>query len=145
MVEVNVLSALAWTQLAYQRSMQQHGGSVVNVASVAGVRPAPGIGMYGASKAMLIYLTKELAVELAPRVRVNAVASAVVKTRFAAALYEEQEDELAATYPLGRLGEPPDVAHAVRFLPGDEAAWITGHTIVIDGGVTLLRGESLSG
>jgi 3-oxoacyl-[acyl-carrier protein] reductase len=141
-VEVNVLSALAWIQLAYRRGMQRHGGSIVNVSSVAGLRPAPGIGMYGASKAMLLHLTRELAVELAPDVRVNAVAPAVVKTRFAAALYEEKEDELAATYPLRRLGEPLDVARAVRFLLSAESSWITGQTVVIDGGATLLHAES---
>ena len=89
------------------------------------------------TKAALIHLTEELAVELAPKVRVNAVAPAVVKTRFATALYEGREEEVAATYPLGRLGVPEDVAGAVAFLCGPDAAWITGQTLVIDGGVTL--------
>ncbi len=95
--------------------------------------------MYGASKAMLIRLTESLAVELGPGVRVNAVAPAVVKTRFATKLYEGREDEVAATYPLGRLGVPEDVASAVAFLLSEEASWITGQTLVIDGGI-LLRG-----
>ena len=101
------------------------------------MRPAPGIAFYGVTKAALIHLTEELAVELAPRVRVNAVAPAVVKTRFATALYEGREEKVAATYPLGRLGVPEDVAGAVAFLCGPDAAWITGQTVVIDGGVTL--------
>jgi 3-oxoacyl-[acyl-carrier protein] reductase len=93
--------------------------------------------VYGASKAALIHLTAQLALELAPRVRVNAVAPAVVKTRFATALYEGREEEVAAAYPLGRLGVPDDVAGAVAFLAGDDAAWITGQTLVVDGGVLL--------
>src|SRR5690606_25732747 len=117
-----------------------HGGAVVNVASVAGLRPATGIGMYGASKAALIHLTQQLAVELAPAVRVNAVAPAVVKTRFATALYEGREAEVAAAYPLKRLGVPGDVAGAVAYLASDEAAWVTGQTIVVDGGMTCTGG-----
>ncbi|MGH3372732.1 MAG: SDR family oxidoreductase, partial [Nocardioidaceae bacterium] len=93
--EVNVLSALSWTQQVHKAWMGQHGGAVVNVSSVAGLKPAPGIGFYGASKAMLIHVTSELAVELGPGIRVNAVAPAVVKTRFATALYEGREDEVA--------------------------------------------------
>ncbi len=113
------------------------GGSIVNISSVSGVRPAPGIGFYGVTKAALIHLTEELAVELAPKIRVNAVAPAVIKTKFAAALYEGREEQVAATYPLGRLGVPADVAGVVAFLCSPDAAWITGQTIVIDGGLTL--------
>ncbi len=96
--------------------------------------------MYGASKAMLISLTESLAVELGPAIRVNAVAPAVVKTRFATALYEGREDEVAAAYPLKRLGVPEDVGSVVAFLLSDEAAWMTGQTLVVDGGVTLTGG-----
>jgi NAD(P)-dependent dehydrogenase (short-subunit alcohol dehydrogenase family) len=120
--------------------MGANGGSVVNVASIAGLHPSPGIGMYGVSKAALIRLTTELAVELAPAIRVNAVAPAVVKTRFATALYEGREEQVSAGYPLRRLGVPSDVAGAVAFLLSDEASWITGQTLVIDGGVTLASG-----
>jgi NAD(P)-dependent dehydrogenase (short-subunit alcohol dehydrogenase family) len=134
---VNVLAPLAWTTRARDAWMGEHGGSVVNVASVAGLKASPGIGMYGVSKAALIRLTTELAVELGPRIRVNAVAPAVVKTKFATALYEGREEEVSAAYPLKRLGVPDDVAGAVAFLLSDEASWITGQTLVIDGGVTL--------
>ena len=120
--------------------MGEHGGSIVNVASVAGLRPSPGIGMYGVSKAALIRLTTELAVELGPGIRVNAVAPAVVKTKFATALYEGREEEVSAAYPLKRLGVPEDVAGAVAFLLSDAASWITGQTLVLDGGVTLTGG-----
>jgi NAD(P)-dependent dehydrogenase (short-subunit alcohol dehydrogenase family) len=139
-VEVNVLAALAWTQQVHRAWMGEHGGSVVNVASAAGVRPAPGIGFYGASKAMLAYLTAQLAVETGPAVRVNAVAPAVVKTRFATALYEGREEEVAAAYPLRRLGVPDDVASVVAFLLSDDAAWITGQQLVVDGGLLLTGG-----
>ena len=112
-------------------------GAVVNIASVAGLHPSPGIGYYGVSKSALIGLTMQLAAELAPRVRVNAVAPAVVKTRFAAALYEKDEAKAASAYPLGRLGEPEDVAAAAAFLASGDAAWLTGQTLVIDGGLSL--------
>jgi NAD(P)-dependent dehydrogenase (short-subunit alcohol dehydrogenase family) len=137
---VNVLAPLAWTRRALDAWMGEHGGSIVNVASVAGLRPSPGIGMYGVSKAALIRLTTELAVELGPRVRVNAVAPAIVKTRFATALYEGREEQVAAVYPLKRLGVPEDIAGAVAFLLSDQASWITGQTLVLDGGVTLTGG-----
>jgi NAD(P)-dependent dehydrogenase (short-subunit alcohol dehydrogenase family) len=137
---VNVLAALAWTEQARQAGLGEHdGAAVVNVASIAGLRPAPGLGIYGVSKAALIQLTGQLAIELAPRIRVNAVAPAVVKTRFASALYEGREDAVSASYPMGRLGEPADVAGAVAFLAGSDAGWVTGQTLVIDGGL-LLRG-----
>jgi NAD(P)-dependent dehydrogenase (short-subunit alcohol dehydrogenase family) len=134
---VNVLAPLAWTKRARDAWMGEHGGSVVNVASVAGLRASPGIGMYGVSKAALIRLTTELAVELGPRIRVNAVAPAVVKTQFATLLYEGKEEQVAAAYPLKRLGLPEDIAGAVVFLLSDTASWITGQTLVLDGGVML--------
>jgi len=118
-VEVNCFAALAWVQAAHRAWFAEHGGAVVNLASVAGVRPAPGLGMYGASKAMLISLTETLAVELGPRVRVNAVAPAVVKTRFATKLYEGREEEVSSAYPRTSRARSPSSSPTTR--PGSPA------------------------
>ncbi|WP_347037552.1 SDR family oxidoreductase [Glutamicibacter halophytocola] len=139
-IEVNCLAALSWTKQAYWSGMVDTGGAVVNVSSIAGLKPAPGIGMYGASKAMLRHITEELAVELGPGIRVNAVAPGVVKTQFATALYEGREAEVAAQYPLKRLGVPEDISGAVAFLLSKDASWMTGQLMVIDGGMTLTGG-----
>jgi NAD(P)-dependent dehydrogenase (short-subunit alcohol dehydrogenase family) len=140
-MDVNVLAALSWTRTALGAGLGSDSvGAVVNVASIAGLSPAPGIAWYGASKSAVIGLTVQLAAELAPAVRVNAVAPAVVKTRFAAALYEGREAEATANYPLGRLGVPEDVGAAVAFLASSDASWITGQTLVLDGGVLLRPG-----
>lgn len=137
-MDVNVLAALSWTRQALASGLGADGaGAIVNVASIAGLAPAPGIGYYGVSKSALIGLTMQLAAELSPRVRVNAVAPAVVKTKFAEALYLADEAQAAAAYPLGRLGEPADIAAAIAFLASSDAAWITGQTMVIDGGLSL--------
>jgi 3-oxoacyl-[acyl-carrier protein] reductase len=140
-LEVNSLAPLAWTQKAYGAWMRDHGGAIVNVSSITALRPAEGVGLYGASKAMLAHLTKQLALELGPGVRVNAVAPAVVTTAFASALYEGKESEVAKRYPLQRLGRPGDVSSMVAFLLSEAASWITGQVAVIDGGVTLVLPE----
>lgn len=131
----NVVAALGFVQLAWRAWMREHGGAVVNIASVGGLRSTGAIGAYGASKAALIRLTEELAWQLGPGVRVNAVAPAVVKTRFAEALYTGREEEAAAAYPMKRLGTPEDVARLVAFLASDAAEWITGETVRVDGGL----------
>ena len=137
-MDVNVLSALLWTRQALDAGLGRDGqGAVVNIASVAGLGPAPGIAYYGVSKSALIGLTVQLAAELSPRVRVNAIAPAVVKTRFAAALYESDEEGAASGYPLKRLGEPDDIGAAAAFLASPDASWITGQTLVVDGGLSL--------
>lgn len=138
--EVNCLAAISWAQHVYRGWMKEHGGAILNVSSIAGERPAPGIGFYGATKAMLSHITAELAVELGPTIRVNAVAPAVVKTRFAAALYEGREEQAAQAFPLKRLGVPEDVGSVAAFLLSDDASWVTGQVLVIDGGITLAGG-----
>ncbi|MBO0842983.1 MAG: SDR family oxidoreductase [Nocardioides sp.] len=139
-VEVNCFGAIAWTQAIHKAWMGEHGGAIVNVSSIAGLAPTPLIAMYGASKAMLNYITQELAVELGPKVRVNAVLPAVVKTQFAELLYKGREDEASAPYPLKRLGEPRDIGDAVAYLLSEDAAWVSGHLLTVDGGVTAAAG-----
>ena len=138
-MDVNVLAAFSWIQKAVTAGLGRgdRPGAVVNVASIAGLGATGTIGWYAVSKAALIHLTVELAYQLGPAIRVNAVAPAIVKTQFAQALYEGREEKVAAAYPLKRLGAPEDVAGAVSFLLSRDASWVTGQTLVVDGGVTL--------
>ncbi|GAA6527221.1 SDR family oxidoreductase [Intrasporangium sp. DVR] len=138
-LDVNVVAAFSWIKKAVASGLgdQDHPGAVVNLASVAGQGASGVIGWYGVSKAALIHLTTELGYQLGPDTRVNAVAPAVVKTRFAEALYEGREEKVSRAYPMKRLGTPEDIAGAVSFLLSRDAAWITGQTLTIDGGVTL--------
>lgn len=135
--EVNLRGVLVWTQLVWKRSMRDRGGSIINIASVGGLSVEPSIGIYNATKAALLHLTRTLAAELAPDVRVNAIAPGLVKTDMARALWEPNEARIGASMPLGRLGEPADIANAALFLASDMASWITGQTIVVDGGALL--------
>ncbi|MFF0855725.1 SDR family oxidoreductase [Streptomyces sp. NPDC003280] len=138
--ETNVISALGFAQKTWHAWQKDNGGAIVNIASIAGLAPSPFIGAYGVSKAAMINLTQQLAHEFAPRVRVNAIAPAVVKTKFAQALYEGREAEAAASYPLGRLGVPSDIGGAAAFLTSEQSDWVTGQTLVVDGGLFLNAG-----
>ncbi len=135
-LQINITAPLFWTQLAWRRALKQGGGSVINVSSVGGFTTNQILGVYDVTKAALIHLTKQLAAELGPGVRVNAVAPGLIKTDFARVLWEgERGDEVAKAYPLKRLGEPEDVAAAALYLADDATSgWVTGHTIVLDGG-----------
>jgi NAD(P)-dependent dehydrogenase (short-subunit alcohol dehydrogenase family) len=136
--QVNLRGPLVWTQAAVAHGLGGGaGGSVVNIASVGGMSIERGIGIYNTTKAALIHLTKVLASELGPAVRVNGVAPGLVKTDMARALWEANEDAIAKRMPAGRLGEPVDIANAVAFLASDAASWITGHTMVVDGGAMV--------
>ena len=132
--EVNQLSVLIWTAAAVKAGLR---GSVINVASIGGLEVEPGIGWYNVTKAAVLHITRQLSFELAPDVRVNALAPGLVKTRLAAALWEGPgEDRIAAHVPLRRLGLPDDIATAALFLASDAASWVTGQTFVVDGGTT---------
>jgi NAD(P)-dependent dehydrogenase (short-subunit alcohol dehydrogenase family) len=116
--------------------MKNNGGSILNIASIGGLGPEPGIGWYNVTKAAVIHTTTQLAYELAPSVRVNAIAPGLVKTDLARALWENREEQVAKHIPLRRLGEVDDIATMALFLASDAASWMTGQTIVIDGGTT---------
>jgi NAD(P)-dependent dehydrogenase (short-subunit alcohol dehydrogenase family) len=135
--EVNLWAPLLWTSLAAKAWMVEHGGAIVHTSSIGGMRPSPNMGMYNTTKAALIHVTKQLALELSPRVRVNAICPGVVRTKLAEALWKGNEQAVSQRTALGRIGETPDVAAAVAFLVSDEASWITGDTLVIDGGQVL--------
>ena len=135
-LELNLTAPLFWTQLAWRRSLQQSGGAVINISSVGGLATSPILGVYDVTKAALIHLTKQLAAELGPKVRVNAIAPGLIKTDFARVLWEgDRGDKVAAAYPLARLGEPQDVGAAALYLADDATSgWVTGNPIVLDGG-----------
>jgi len=134
--EVNVRGVFLLTKLVYEASMESHGGSIVNVASTGGLKPGIGLGVYNITKAAVIMLTRQLARELGGKVRVNAVAPGLIKTRFAEALWGNQEilDRILSFNPMGRIGLPEEVASAVLFLASDAASYVNGEVLVVDGG-----------
>ena len=133
---VNQRAPLVFAGEAWRQWMKEHGGAIVSIGSVGGLRPSPALGAYNVSKAAVHFLTRQLAHELAPGVRVNAVAAAVVKTKLSSMLWEWNPEAVANAHPLHRLGEPEDVARAVTFLASDAASWITGVVLPVDGGVS---------
>ena len=136
-ISVNFAGPLTWSQLAWQASLREHGGNVLNIASIGGMSVETSIGAYNATKAALLHLTRTLAAELSPGVRVNAIAPGLVKTDMARALWEPNEAAIAKTLPMHRLGEPADIGRAAVFLCSDAASWITGTSLVVDGGALL--------
>lgn len=137
-LQVNVTGPTLWTQEVWRAGMTEHGGAVVNMASLGAYIVEPGAGFYAVTKAALVNLTKQFAAELGPGVRVNAIAPGLVKTDMARVLWEGREDKIASALPLGRLGMPDDIANAVLFLVSDAASWLTGHTLVVDGGALAM-------
>jgi NAD(P)-dependent dehydrogenase (short-subunit alcohol dehydrogenase family) len=135
--EVNLRGPLFWTQEAWRRSMRERGGAILNIASVGGMSFGGEIGIYDTSKAALIHLTKHLAVELGPRVRVNAIAPGLVRTDMAKVLVETWGEQAARRWPLRRIGEPADIAGAALYLASDAASWVTGQVLAVDGGALL--------
>jgi NAD(P)-dependent dehydrogenase (short-subunit alcohol dehydrogenase family) len=136
--EVNLRGPLVWMQEAWRQAMEERGGVVVNIASVGGMSFGGLIGIYDNTKAALIHLTRHLATELGPQVRVNAISPGLVKTDMARALWEANGEAIAKLWPLKRLGEPQDIANAALFLASDLSSWITGHVLVVDGGALLV-------
>ena len=135
--DVNLRGAFVWVQEAYRQAMEERGGNVLNISSIGGLSVETSIGHYNVTKAALIHLTRSLAKELAPGIRVNAICPGLVKTDMAKALWERDEAAIAQHVPLHRLGEPEDIADAALFLASDASSWITGTTLVVDGGMLL--------
>jgi NAD(P)-dependent dehydrogenase (short-subunit alcohol dehydrogenase family) len=138
-VEVNMRGPFIWTQEAWRQRMSEHGGNVINISSIGGLSFGGPLGIYDLTKAALIHMTKHLASELGPKVRVNAIAPGLVKTDFARALWEPQGEEVDRPWPLRRLGQPLDIARAALFLASDLSSWITGDVLVVDGGAMVAR------
>lgn len=134
----NVRAPLVWSQAAWRASLRDHGGSIINLASVAALQPVRDTGSYAISKAALHQLTRVLAGELGPNVRVNTLAPAIVRTKFSEVLLSDEQAVVDA-YPLGRVGEPVDVAQAALYLSSPAASWVTGTMLVLDGGGMAIR------
>jgi len=136
--DVNLMGPLLWSRAAYKNELST---AIMNICSVGGISPSQLMGAYNISKAALIYLTKQLAYELAPNIRVNGVAPAIVKTKLSEVLW--QNEEFAKNlHLLQKLGEPEDIANAVYYMCSEEAGWVTGEVLTIDGGF-LLNGNSM--
>jgi len=140
MVETNLLSAVRLCRRIVPGMRERKHGKIINTASVAGIQPGTGQGVYGALKAALIQLTKSLAQELGPdNIQVNAIAPGLVKTRFAQVLHETPQIRRAIerSTPLGRIAEPDEIAGAALYLASPASDFTTGHVLVVDGGTTL--------
>lgn len=136
-LRLNLIAPLHLSQRANAAMQEQEsGGSIINVASVSGIRPSPGTAAYGAAKAGLLSLTRTLAVEWAPRVRVNAVTAGMIETELSHLHYGDEAGlaRVAATVPLGRMGRPRDVGDVCLFLASPLASYVTGASILMHGG-----------
>ena len=136
--DVNLMGPLLWSRAAHKNELST---AIMNICSVGGIAPSQLMGAYNVSKAALIYLTKQLAYELAPDIRVNGVAPAIVKTKLSQLLWENEEFA-KNLHLLKKLGEPEDIANAVYYMCSDDAGWVTGEVLTIDGGF-LLSGNSM--
>ena len=135
-IELNLTSALIMSRVLQPRMLEGGGGSVVNIGSVSGVRPSPGTSAYGAAKAGLHSLTRSLAVEWAPHVRVNTLVLGMIRTETAHLHYGDEEGiaAIGRTVPMGRLGTPDEVGAACVYLASDLAAYVTGTEMLLHGG-----------
>ncbi len=136
-IRLNLIAPLNFAQRANAVMQgQEEGGNIINISSVSGIRPSPGTAAYGAAKAGLVSLTQTLAVEWAPRVRVNAITAGMIRTELAQLHYGDEASiaRISATVPLGRLGEPRDVGDVCLFLASSLSSYISGSNILMHGG-----------
>jgi NAD(P)-dependent dehydrogenase (short-subunit alcohol dehydrogenase family) len=136
-IQVNMTAPLVLSQLCWHRYMKDGpgGSTIINIASVSGLRTNPQLGVYAVAKAGMIHLTKQLAAELGPNARVNCIAPGLIKTDFARVFWEgERGAEVAESYPMKRLGEVEDIAGCAVWLAAETGGWITGQTIALEGG-----------
>jgi NAD(P)-dependent dehydrogenase (short-subunit alcohol dehydrogenase family) len=134
------VAAVLWTQAAWRGWMGEHGGAIVNIGAAAAERVERGLGFYGANKAAVVRLTRQLAAELAPDVRVNAVSPGWVWSKATERTFATHGPGLEEILPAGRLGRPEDIANMVVFLVSDLAAWVTGEHVMVDGGALAAHG-----
>ena len=139
-LQVNLLGPLTWSQMAWRSWMQAHGGVIVNIASTGAFAVEREIGFYDLSKLALVQLTRQLAMELAPSTRVVAIAPGLVRTQMSRMLWDGHEEVWNAKLPMQRIGEPDDIGRAALFLVGEDARWITGHCLTVDGGELVIAG-----
>jgi NAD(P)-dependent dehydrogenase (short-subunit alcohol dehydrogenase family) len=139
-IAVNLAGVFHGIRAAVPLMLAAGGGAIVNTASISGRRPSPGESVYAAAKAGVVAMTAAAALEYAPTIRVNAVSPGVVRAKMTGPMLAEDESGLRARIPMGRIGEPEDVAELIVFLLSRRAAWITGQDVAVDGGTTLRGG-----
>jgi NAD(P)-dependent dehydrogenase (short-subunit alcohol dehydrogenase family) len=139
--DLNLRGPYLWIRAAWRSWMREHGGVVVNIASLGGISLHPGMGAYSLSKAALLHMTRILAAELSPNVRVNAIAPGIIRTDATLEFIEAGGPTMPVRLPLQRFGNPQDIAQACRFLVSDSSSWITGETLVVDGGSLVQWGR----
>ncbi|HYL98604.1 MAG TPA: SDR family oxidoreductase [Blastocatellia bacterium] len=140
MLDINVKAALRLIRLTAPGMMERKRGSIINIVSIAGLRPQPGGLLYSMTKAALIMMTKTWAREFgAHGVRVNAIAPGLIKTDFSEFFWKDEkvQKRIEASQPIPRIGEPDEIGHAALYLASDESSFMTGQVIVIDGGATI--------
>jgi NAD(P)-dependent dehydrogenase (short-subunit alcohol dehydrogenase family) len=141
-LRLNLSAPLFWSQAVWKAHMKEHGGVILNISSLGGFNLYPNMGAYLTSKAGLIHLTKTLAAETGPRVRVNAIAPGLIKTEMSSSAWRNHEERWSRRLPMERLGEADDVAASALFLASEDSSWITGETLIIDGGTAVHTGKS---
>lgn len=144
-LEVNLEAPLWFVQAAWHAWMAQSGGVVINISTQGTLGVAAGLGIYESSKAALVHLTRQLAGELAPKVRVNCISPGLIRTRLSRMLWEADEAAAAAHSVFGRIGLPQDVASVALFLASDAARWVTGVDLLVDGGSEVRAAASSAG